>query len=96
MTSAARPPDAVDKPRLDPGDVHAVLEVLSPGTRRTDRVAKLAEYAEAGIAHYGVVDPEPLTLVEFTLHDGRYEQRAEHHGTAELALGATIDLDALR
>lgn len=82
--------------RFDPSDVLAVFEVLSPGTRRTDRVAKLAEYAEAGIAHYGLVEiGPPTTLTEFLLHDGAYERVAEHHGRAELALGAVVDLDAL-
>ncbi len=82
--------------RFHPADVLAVFEVLSPGTRRTDRVAKLAEYAEAGIAHYGLVEiGPPTTLTEFVLRGDAYDRIAEHRGHADLALGATIDLAAL-
>lgn len=105
----AGPPPTVRKPdvvvvhrasyderyRYDPGDVLAAFEILSAGSRRTDRVAKLAEYAEAGIAHYGIVDREEQSLSEFALVDGGYRLVAEYHGTATLALGAVLDLDAL-
>ncbi len=37
-------------------DVILVMEVLSPGSRRTDGTIKRAEYADAGIPHYWIVD----------------------------------------
>lgn len=40
-------------PRLDAADVLLAVEIISPGTRRTDRVTKLTEYADAGIAATG-------------------------------------------
>ncbi len=43
---------------FQPGDVLLTVEVLSPSSGRTDRVAKLREYAAAGIPSYWVVDPE--------------------------------------
>lgn len=59
-------------------------------------MAKLAEYAEAGIAHYGLVEiGPPTTLTEFVLRGDAYDRIAEHRGHADLALGATIDLAAL-
>lgn len=105
-TPTLRAPDVVvvdtatadNRPRQLPGDVLAVAEVLSPGTRRTDRVAKLAEYAEVGIAHYALVEPgPPVVLTELVLRDGAYAVRAEHRGRAEVDLGvaAVVDLDAL-
>jgi Uma2 family endonuclease len=103
-TPTLRSPDVVVVPtatadhrtRQDPADVLAVVEVLSPGSRRTDRVAKLAEYAEVGIAHYLLVEPgPPVVLTELELVDGAYRLRAEHRGSATLALGAVVDLDAL-
>jgi len=46
------------RPRLRPDEVLVAIEILSPGTRRTDRVAKLAEHAAVGIPYYVTVDPE--------------------------------------
>lgn len=40
-----------------------VVEILSPGSRRTDNVIKRAEYADAGIPHYWIVDLEPADAV---------------------------------
>jgi Uma2 family endonuclease len=42
--------------RLAAADVVIAVEVVSPGTRRTDRVMKFAEYQQAGIEHYWIVD----------------------------------------
>lgn len=43
-----------------------VVEVLSPGTIRTDQVVKRDEYADAGIAHYWIVDiREPVSIKTF-------------------------------
>jgi Uma2 family endonuclease len=61
--------DAVE--RIDPAggvlrasDVVLAIEVLSPGSRRLDRVLKRAEYADAGIPHYWIIDlDEPVSLV---------------------------------
>jgi Uma2 family endonuclease len=40
-------------------EVLVVVEVLSPGSKRTDHVQKRAEYADAGIPNYWIVDIEP-------------------------------------
>lgn len=56
--------------RADPAEVVGVVEILSPGTRRTDRVAKVYDYAEAGIGWYLIVDPEPRTATLFVLPGG--------------------------
>ena len=103
-TPTVRAPDVVvvrtatadERTRQDPADVLVAVEVQSPGSRRTDRVAKLAEYAEVGIAHYLLVEPgPPVVLTELALSGGAYRVLAEHRGSATLALGATLDLDAL-
>lgn len=41
---------------LNAADVLLAVEVLSPGSVRTDSVIKRAEYADAGIPHYWIVD----------------------------------------
>jgi hypothetical protein len=41
-----------------------VAEFVSPGSKRTDHVAKRADYADAGIPHYWIVDlDDPISLV---------------------------------
>jgi Uma2 family endonuclease len=65
-------------PRLVASDVLLAVEVLSDGTRRVDRVLKFAEYAEAGIPQYWLVDvDEPATLLSYVLVDGTYELSGE-------------------
>ncbi|MGH3768569.1 MAG: Uma2 family endonuclease [Pseudonocardiaceae bacterium] len=50
------------------------IEVLSPSTRRIDRLSKLSAYEEAGVASYWLVDPDPEnpSLHALDLVDGRY------------------------
>lgn len=46
----------------------AAIEVVSPGSRRTDTVTKRSEYAEAGIEHYWIVElGPPVTLTALHL-----------------------------
>ena len=45
-------------------EVVVVAEFVSPGSKRTDHVAKRADYADAGIPHYWIVDlDDPISLV---------------------------------
>ncbi|WP_199191574.1 Uma2 family endonuclease [Amycolatopsis sp. CA-126428] len=85
--------------RLQAGDVRMVVEVLSEGSRRTDRVTKFSEYAEAGIDHYWIVDLDPpISMVTYQLVDEDYEDFGEQSGVAELEFAGaelTIDLNAL-
>jgi Uma2 family endonuclease len=48
---------------LRAAEVQVVIEILSPGSRRTDYVIKRAEYADAGIPNYWIVDLEPANAV---------------------------------
>jgi Uma2 family endonuclease len=50
------------------------VEVLSPSTRRIDRLSKLSAYEEAGVASYWLVDPDPEvpSLHASDLADGHY------------------------
>lgn len=85
--------------RYKPGDVQLVIEVLSEGSRRTDRVTKFSEYAEVGIEHYWIVDLEPpVSMICYRLIDEDYEDFGEQSGVAEVEFAGnalTIDLNAL-
>lgn len=50
---------------LRAGDVLVIIEIVSPGSYRTDHVIKRGEYADAGIPHYWIVDlDDPVTLID--------------------------------
>lgn len=103
-----RVPDAVvtrtdlfetNPPRFAASAILVAIEILSEGTSRVDRMVKFAEYAEAGIPQYWIVDVgSPTTLLAHVLVDGHYELSGEHTGTVTLAVAGhpvTLDLDAL-
>jgi Uma2 family endonuclease len=49
---------------LSARDVVLVVEVVSPGSVRTDDIIKRSEYADAGIRHYWIVDlTEPVSVL---------------------------------
>jgi Uma2 family endonuclease len=60
-----------------------LVEVLSPGTARRDRVRKLNAYARHGVRHYWLVDPEAKTLEAFELVEGAYRLAAAVGGDDE-------------
>lgn len=83
-------------PRLPGSAVRLAVEVLSEGSRRTDRVTKMSEYAEAGIPEYWIVDlAGDATLSIYTLDDrGHYDWRGDHAGTCNvIACGRPVELD---
>lgn len=88
-------------PRFDAVDVRLAVEILSLGSRRMDRVTKASEYADAGIAHYWIVDlgDHSSVAVHRLAPGGGYQPVAEHHGgTSRLVfddISVELDLDAL-
>ncbi|RZQ64932.1 Uma2 family endonuclease [Amycolatopsis suaedae] len=102
-----RVPDVLVVPRtaardgglLRAASVLLAVEIMSPGSRRTDRVTKPSEYADAQIPNYWLVDlddrpsltafhlAEPFGYQESPSATGRYTTTEP----AEL----TVDLDAL-
>jgi len=79
-------------------DVVLAVEIVSPGSERTDRVTKPMQYAKAGIAHYWLVElEEPVSLTAFELVDGIYESVGDGTGKIELSHPSALrfDLDAL-
>jgi Uma2 family endonuclease len=62
-----------DRVRVEGGILRAsgvrlIVEIVSPGSIRTDRIIKHAEYADAGIPCYWILDLEsPVSLVAYRL-----------------------------
>jgi Uma2 family endonuclease len=74
--------------------VAVVIELVTPGSRRTDYRVKHDEYADAGIPHYWIVDlDEPVSL---TACRG-YEDADAVTGTfaTDVPFPVKLDLDAL-
>ncbi|MDG4788606.1 Uma2 family endonuclease [Micromonospora sp. WMMD1102] len=88
-----------DRHFLLPHEVVLAVEVVSPGTRRTDRFSKPAEYAGAGIAGYWRVEQNPVRVYAYRLADrpGRsgnreYELLAEADELLELTQPFPVEL----
>lgn len=54
-----------------------VVEILSPSTRGQDRGVKAQRYAELGVLHYWIVDPEATRVECYRLADGVFETRID-------------------
>ena len=67
-----------------------VVEVVSPGTKKRDRLEKPAEYAAAGIPHYWRVEQGPLRIYAYDLVNGKYELAADSE--TELVLSAPFEI----
>jgi Uma2 family endonuclease len=80
--------------RYTADDVMLAVEVISPGSRRTDRVTKLNEYAEAGIPDYWIVDLDaPVSVTAFQLINQDYELNAETDGVLSVSTPAPLNID---
>jgi Uma2 family endonuclease len=81
--------------RFKAEEVLLIVEIISRGSRRTDRVTKMNEYAEAGIGEYWILDGDPLTLSAYALQaDGAYRLTGDFRGqTSLMACGTPIRLD---
>ncbi len=85
--------EIVKDTRID-GPPKLVVEILSPGSHRKDRLQKLTIYQKAGVCHYWLVSPENKTLECFSLREGIYalvaagmdEEVVEHPGFEGLSI----------
>jgi Uma2 family endonuclease len=86
-------------PRIHAADVLLAVEILSDGTRKVDRILKFAEYAEARISGYWIVDlDQPASLRAFTLVGDAYELSGEFTGPVTLDVAGhpvTVDPSVL-
>lgn len=85
---------------LRASELHLVIEIVSPGSRRIDNVDKRGEYADARIPYYWVVDiSEPVSLVACHLA-GEFGYQDSGAVTGEVSMDepfpVRLDLDRLR
>lgn len=64
--------EAVEAGRVHAPDVLLAVEVMSPSSVSTDRVAKPAQYAAAGIPHFWRIELAPAVLVQHRLDGDVY------------------------
>lgn len=80
-------------------EVLVVVEVVSPGSKRTDYVSKRGEYADAGIGHYWILDLRPpISVLACSLaEEFGYADSVESSGTFATTepFAATLDLSGL-
>jgi Uma2 family endonuclease len=61
-----------------------VIEILSPGTSRTDRVTKAQIYARYGVPAYWIVDPEQEVIEIYLLEADGYRLAATLQGNTPM------------
>ncbi len=76
-----------------------LVEVISEGTWRRDRVDKKALYEQFGVAEYWIIDPDSRLIEIFTLTKGSYQSHARGVGVekvgSKLLVGLKIRFDQL-
>ncbi|WFE50382.1 Uma2 family endonuclease [Micromonospora sp. WMMD1155] len=83
-------PVAADHHYFEAEQVVLAVEVVSPGTRRRDRLEKPADYADAGVPHYWRIEQNPVHVYAYDLVDGRYELAAD--SAEELIVAKPFDI----
>jgi Uma2 family endonuclease len=92
--------DANDPRRQNAGWLGAdlVIEIVSPGDPKRDKVEKRVDYARAGIPEYWIVDPQDETITVLRLEGNEYaEHGAFQRGetaTSRLMEGFAVDVNA--
>jgi Uma2 family endonuclease len=91
-------PNLISKRGIE-GPPVLIVEILSPATRKQDRGMKARRYAELGVEHYWIVDPDQKRLECHRLAEGVFRPVAEAEGNTALVHpdweGLEIDLTAL-
>lgn len=76
-----------------------VIEILSPSTRRHDRLTKYNLYLRAGVREYWIVDPETKTVSVHALTEGQYGSPDVYTQEASVPVGVlegcVIDLPSV-
>jgi Uma2 family endonuclease len=63
-----------------------LIEILSPGNTKHDRVVKKNLYEKFGVQEYWIVDPETRTAIGYTLNEKNYVAIGEFSGLIQSLL----------
>lgn len=78
-----------DRNKLDAhgckGAPDMVVEILSPSTRRHDRLVKFNLYQRAGVREYWIVDPDSQSVLVFVRDSNGYLATHEDYGRGDVA-----------
>jgi Uma2 family endonuclease len=55
------------------GPPDLVMEVVSPHSRKRDKVKKTKAYARYGVAEYWIIDPANRTIEQYVINEDKYE-----------------------
>jgi Uma2 family endonuclease len=80
----SKPRQHIITERAIEGAPDLVIEILSPGTSRTDRVTKAQIYARYSVPAYWIVDPEQEAIEIYLLEAGGYRLAATLRGEAPI------------
>ncbi len=76
-----------------------VVEIISPGSNRTDRYVKFGVYEKAGVPEYWIVDPKGKSVTVYGLNEGEYEEWVQAVGdemiTSNVLAGLEIQNSSL-
>lgn len=77
-----------DQNKVDRHGIHGapdlVVEVLSPGTARYDKIIKLGLYQRAGVPEYWVVDPVSRCVSVYLIKNGVYRSPAVYDASSSV------------
>ncbi|MCL1845481.1 MAG: Uma2 family endonuclease [Defluviitaleaceae bacterium] len=62
----------IDKKKGCLGAPDMIIEILSPSTRKKDKIFKKQKYQQHGVREYWIVDPEARLVDVYLLVEGRY------------------------
>lgn len=75
------------------------MEIVSPDNPERDTVGKVADYAEAGIPEYWIVNPLDQTITVLVLAEGAYTAHGifgrGEHAVSLLLDGFSVAVDAV-
>ncbi|MCL1997071.1 MAG: Uma2 family endonuclease [Defluviitaleaceae bacterium] len=63
-----------------------VVEIISPGSAKMDRIIKYKKYESAGVKEYWIVNPTDQTVETYTLEQGSY-QKCVYAGSDSVPIG---------